>query len=133
MGIMNRAMAYCHISLLNFICTSTVFADDPATPQQVSWPWWHGTHEHSHSFWWIFPLMFFVMMIVVFIVMMRRGCPGCMWRGWMMDSKEFRDAMKRNRDEHHESALEILDKRYAKGEIEKQEYEEKRAAITRSS
>jgi len=76
--------------------------------------------------------MFFVFMIVMFIFMMRSGGMGCMWRGRMMDRSEYREAVKRPGAESSDSAMEILNKRYAKGEIDKQEYEEKKAAISRS-
>ena len=116
---------------LSLICTSALYAADHVTRQQSSWPWWH--EAHGHSFWWIFPLIFFVIMIVIFIFMMRRGGMGCMWRNRMMDSSEFRDAMKRSWGERSESALEILDKRFARGEIEKQEYEEKKAVLAHAT
>ena len=132
MRTISFAMTFCHLALFNLLCASVALAENAATPQQPAMPWWHEAQGHSHSFWWIFPLMFFVMMIVVFIFMMRRGGPGCMWRDWMMDSSELRDATMRKQGQHSETALEILDKRYAKGEIEKQEYEEKKAAIARS-
>ena len=130
MYTLRRTMPRYFLVPLNLICTSALHAADQVTRQQSSWPWWH--EAHGHSFWWIFPLMFFVIMIVIFIFMMRRGCMGCMWRDRMMDRPEFRDTIKRSLGEHSESALEILDKRYARGEVDKQEYEEKKAAITSS-
>jgi uncharacterized membrane protein len=68
----------------------------------------------------------------MFIFMMRGGGMGWMWRDRMIDRPEFRDDVKRSLGEPSESALEILNKRYARGEIDTQEYEEKKAAITRS-
>jgi uncharacterized membrane protein len=76
--------------------------------------------------------MFFIFMVVMFIFMMRRGGMGCMWRDRMMDRSEYRETVDRSRGASSESAMEILNKRYAKGEIDRQEYEEKKAEISRS-
>jgi uncharacterized membrane protein len=130
MYTLRRILARFRLTLLSLACTSQVFAAEQVAPHEHSWPWWH--QGHAHAFWWIFPLMFFVFMFVVFIFMMRRGGMGCMWCDRMMGGTSPRDAMKRDRGEEVESAQEILDKRYAKGEIDKQEYEEKKAVLTRS-
>jgi putative membrane protein len=67
------------------------------------------------GFGWIFPLfMFFVMMVGVFF-MMRAS--------WGHGRHTGTDATS--------SALQILNERFAKGEIAKEEYEEKKAAIVR--
>ena len=130
MSIARPAVIRFHSILLSLVCASSVLAADQVPPPPYPWPWWHAMPWSA--FWWIFPLMFFVIMVVMFIFMMRRGGMGCMWRDQMMDRPEFRDAMKRSWGEPSESAMEILNKRYAKGEIDKQEYEEKKAAITRT-
>ena len=129
MSVARCALTCFHFVLLAPSSVPVVFAADEAPPQYPSWPWWH--EAHGHSFWWIFPLIFFVIMIV-FFVFMRRGCMGCMWRDRMMDRSDFLDAKKQRPRESSETAIEILNKRYAKGEIDKQEYDEKKAAITRS-
>jgi len=104
--------------LPGLFCTSSVLASEQASVQPYLEPWWHAMP--MPFFGWIFPFMFFVMIICVIFFMMRKGGMGCMWHNRMMDKPS-------------ESALEILDKRYAKGEIDKQEYDDKKAAITASS
>ncbi len=68
---------------------------------------WEGFH-----WWWIIPI---AMMILCFLMM--RGHRGC-----FMSRSRSRDVA--------ESAREILDKRYASGEINKEEYEEKKRDIS---
>ena len=127
MHVMARYTAWFYLVLLNLFTASSSFAEDQAVPQTYPGPGWHAMSWQG--FWWVFPLFFFVMMIVMCLFMMRRGGMGCMWHDRTMNSPESRDVMKRSRGDSSESALEILDKRYASGEIDKQEYEEKKAAI----
>jgi putative membrane protein len=66
---------------------------------------------------WIFPLLF----LVVVVLFLSRG-PGWFWRnGGRGDRSEGR----------HESARSILDRRYASGEITKEQYEEMKRTLER--
>ena len=70
------------------------------------------------SFWWIVPI---IMMILCFLMMRgRRGSMicGCGSRG--IDNQQNRVP---------DSAIDILNKRYASGEINKEEYEERKRTL----
>jgi len=104
-------------ALLSLATVPSSFAADPGSPQPYPGPGWG---MHGPGFWWIFPLIFIVLMVMMCVSMMRGGGMGCRWR----------DPTRRSEGESAESALDILDKRYARGEIDKQEYEEKKAVLT---
>jgi putative membrane protein len=67
--------------------------------------WW----GHGFGFMWIFPLLFFVVIMLFMRGMCGQGSRGCGSHG--------------HGTSHEENAREILDKRFAKGEISKEEYE----------
>ena len=118
MSCFRSISVFSFLFLHNFVSAAFVLAADeiPTQPYPNSWcygmPW--------TTFGWVFPVMFFIMMIVIFILFMRRRGMGCNWP----------DNMNQTFGNRPDSAMEILNKRYAKGEIDKQEYEEKKAAIS---
>ena len=69
--------------------------------------WWGG--------WWIFPIIMCVIMIFFFLMSGRKGFRP----PWMQDTER-----RHNESTESETALDILKKRYAKGEITKEEFEE---------
>jgi putative membrane protein len=91
-----------------------------AQPAQSSSEWngpgpWHMMWGFGWGFGWIFPL-FMLLMIVVCILFVMRG-------PWGHGHRSSTDATS--------SALQILNERFAKGEIEREEYEEKKTTILR--
>jgi len=76
----------------------------------------------NFSFWWIVPV---VMMILCFFMM--RGRRGIMMRGCGsrgVDNRKTRDTSQ---------AMEILERRYASGEINKEEFLEKKRTLSESN
>ena len=70
---------------------------------------------HGFGFMWLIPLFFFVVFIFFMRGMFGRGSPGCGPHG--------------DNTSHKEDAREILDKRFAKGEISKDEYEDMKKTL----
>jgi putative membrane protein len=74
------------------------------------------------GYWWIFAIIMIGMLVLCFFMM--RGRMGSLMCGPGSRGKDLPGK------EAGESALDILDKRYARGEVDKQEYEEKKKTIT---
>ena len=73
----------------------------------------------NFSFWWIIPIL---MMILCFFMMKgRRGSMMCGFGSRGIDNQETRA---------QDSAIDILKKRYASGDIDKEEYEQRRKTLT---
>ena len=77
-----------------------------------------GSEFCNFPYWWLFPL---VMVILCFLVMGgRRGSTMCGFRSRGTPNHKISDS---------NSAIEILDKRYALGELDKKEYDERRSEL----
>jgi len=74
------------------------------------------------TYWWIIPL-----------VMMALCMFGMRGRGFCMMGRHTDVSHEGYFDSTSDSALDILDRRYAHGEIDRVEYEEKKAAITQNT
>jgi putative membrane protein len=100
------------------LCASTLAsAQQAADPPSWYWPhMWGG----GWGLWWFFPLLMCLFMIAMcvamFFAMFRGGGHSHRGMPWHAGDPAF-------------SALQLLNERFAKGEIQKQEYEEKKTAI----
>jgi uncharacterized membrane protein len=77
---------------------------------------------YGFELWWIFPLV----MIILCLFMMR----GCMGR--MTGRHDSHEATDKRPGASSDSAIEILNKRYALGDIGREEYEERKRAISQT-
>lgn len=106
-------------------------AQPTAAPPQWYWgpgPWHMWGDSYGWNFWWMGPVMMILMMLacaaVIYFLFAHRRAGGGMRHGgmpWHMGDRMSGPPTH--------SALQILNERFAKGEIQKEEYEDKKSTI----
>lgn len=79
----------------------------------------YGSEQCAFSFWWIIPV---IMVILCFFMMRKRR--GAIMSGFGCCSRDWQQTKGK------ESSMDILDRRYASGDIDKTEYEEKKRTLS---
>jgi putative membrane protein len=115
---MRKRLNWFRPSMLALVLSEPLFASAQAGPPERYWDWPGPWHMSGWGFWWIFPALMMVLMLAACFFLMSRMMSG---RG----HGHFRDST--------DSALRILSERFAKGEISKEEFEEKRSILGPSS
>ena len=81
--------------------------------------------------WWIFPIIMIIFMLIMMSVMMlRRGGFGPPTQGASRDQSRPDSRRDYGDSRESETALEILKKRYARGDISNEEYEQIKHELT---
>lgn len=118
------------IAPLQTLAQSVPPAGNPQVPQGYGYympgPWHMWSEGYGWPFWWFGPLtmmLFFVVIFGAIFFFMRRGGGHGMhhWGPPHMTDRSW--------DDPSHSALQILNERFAKGEIDKNEYTERKSAI----
>ena len=120
-------------SVLGLLHPVLVFAQQSDQPPSSSaWDWYDPRHVFGFGwgFWWMMPLM----MLFFFLV-----CAACIWiffgrraSGAPHHWGPLWHTMNRPGSDPTHSALKILNERFARGDIDKADYEERRATILAS-
>jgi putative membrane protein len=124
--MLQKLSAFSTLALIIISAPFDVIAQTQQQPTQPPGYYWPGPMHmwgdgYGWPMWWMFPIMllFFLAICVLIFFLMRGMCAGSHYLGPL--SRKWGDTSH--------SALQILNERFARGEIQKNEYEEKKAVI----
>jgi putative membrane protein len=128
--MLKKLSAFPILTFIALVAPLQAIAQQPqqpaAPPPGYFWPgpWHMWSDGYSSPFWWMFPLMMLCMLLIgaaIFFLARRAIDHGLHWGPSHVMDRQWNDATY--------SAMQILNERFARAEIPKDEYLEKKAII----